>query len=134
VQKGSKFFPHSSFSVLDLTRRTTNNEERRAKNEEQTACWAFYDSRHALVRISEADYRYSEHRNRMSNLDRLLVVQNLPPCHSAFVGKDVLPGYFPLIQNFQSYFVVDRHIWYEDRLKSANDNWFIGLFSLKDKS
>ena len=70
--------------------------------------------------------------NRMHNPDRLLVVQNFPPLHNAFIGKDVLPDPLALVEHFSSHFVVDRHMWYEDRMKAANDNWFIGLFSLKD--
>ena len=39
-------FPHSSFSVLDLTQRTTNNEQRTTK-----ISATFHDSVHALVCI-----------------------------------------------------------------------------------
>ena len=72
--------------------------------------------------------------NRMCYQDSLLVVQNFPPLHNAFVGKDVLPDHYSLIGRFSSHFQVDRHIWYENRMKATNDNWFIGLFSLKGKS
>ena len=72
--------------------------------------------------------------NRMCYPDRLLVVQNFPPLHNAFIGKDVLPDHFALLRHFSSYFDVDRHIWYEDRTKVANDNWFIGLFSIKEQN
>jgi len=63
--------------------------------------------------------------NRMRYPDRLLVVQNFPPLHNAFVGKDVLPDHFALIRHFLSHFAIDKHIWYENRMKAANNNWFI---------
>lgn len=69
--------------------------------------------------------------NRMKFSDRLLVAQNFSPFNNSFVGKDVLTDHFALIKHFSSLFVVNRHIWYEDRQKISNDNWFIGLFSLK---
>lgn len=73
-------------------------------------------------------------RNRMAGSDRLLVVQNFPPLQNSFIGKDVLPNHIALIDHFSRHFAIDRHIWYEDRLRAANDNWFIGMFSLKDPS
>ena len=44
--------------------------------------------------------------NRMRNPDRLLVVQNVPPLHNAFIGKDVLPHHFAFLEHFSSQFVV----------------------------
>jgi len=67
----------------------------------------------------------------MSAGDRLLVVQNFPPLESGFIGKDTMPDHRSLIAHFSSSFQLERHIWYEDRLRSANDNWFIGLFKIK---
>lgn len=72
-------------------------------------------------------------RDLMGDEDQLLVVQNFPPLDSAFIGKDVIPDHQSLINHFSPAFLLTRHIWYEDTLKSANDNWFIGLFSSKDR-
>lgn len=68
-------------------------------------------------------------RSLMSADDQLLVVQNFPPLERAFVGKDVIPDHSALIQYFSTCFLPVRHLWYQDTLKTANDNWFIGLFS-----
>ena len=70
-------------------------------------------------------------RRRMSSDDTLLVVQNFPPLDRPFVGKDVIPNHHALITHFTSAFVLLRHLWYEDAFKAANDNWFIGLFSVR---
>ena len=67
----------------------------------------------------------------MSGGDQLLVVQNFPPLDSSFIGKDVIPNHHALIEHFSGLFVLVRHLWYEDTLKVANDNWFIGCFSLR---
>ena len=69
-------------------------------------------------------------RGLMNDGDKLLVVQNFPPLSGSFIGKDVIPNHHALIKHFSSAFLPVRHIWYEDTLKSANDNWFIGLFSI----
>jgi hypothetical protein len=61
--------------------------------------------------------------------ESLLVVQNFPPLDKPFVGKDVIPDHRAIIEHFSSCFELKRHIWYEDRLRVANDNWFIGLFT-----
>jgi hypothetical protein len=71
-------------------------------------------------------------RQRMTGSDLLLVVQNFPPLAGAFIGKEVIPNHGALINHFSSDFVLVRHVWYEDLLKATNDNWFIGLFSVKD--
>lgn len=61
--------------------------------------------------------------------DSLLVVQNFPPLYGAFIGKDFIPNSQALIRYFARSFVLVRHLWYEDILKAANDNWFVGLSS-----
>lgn len=66
----------------------------------------------------------------MSDGDKLLVVQNFPPLAGPFIGQDVIPNHHALIEHFAAAFLPVRHIWYEDTLKAANDNWFIGLFSI----
>ena len=137
--KAASLFPHASFSVLDLTQRTTNKEQRTTNNEQRTTnneqptrlfmiratMWYVFPK---LTTVIENIH------NRMRYSDRLLVVQNFPPLHTSFIGKDVIPDHFALLEYFSSYFVVDRHIWFEDLMRVANDNWFIGLFSLKDKN
>jgi len=72
-------------------------------------------------------------RKMMVNGDRLIVVQNFPPLDKDFIGKAVLPNHKALIDHLSHRFVLDRHIWYEDRFALVNDNWFIGLFSLKQR-
>lgn len=71
-------------------------------------------------------------RNRMVGNDRLLVVQNFPQLQNSFIGKDVLTNHLGLIDHFSQHFAVDRHIWYEDRLRAAYDNWFIGLLTIRN--
>jgi hypothetical protein len=67
----------------------------------------------------------------MSADDKLLVVQNFPPLDGPFIGKDVIPDHSRLIRQFAGSFFPVRHLWYEDTLKVANDNWSIGVFSLR---
>ena len=69
--------------------------------------------------------------SRMNSSDTLIVVQNFPPLSKQFIGKDVIPDHAALILHFSSHFNLNRHIWYEDTYKCANDNWFIGLFTPK---
>jgi hypothetical protein len=130
----ASLFPHSNFSVLDLTdERRTTNDERRTTNDELTSrlfmirgtLWYVFPKLATVI---------GNFANRMRSSDRLLVVQNFPPLHKAFIGKDVIPDHFALLGHFSPHFAVDRHIWYEDRMKAANDNWFIGLFSLKENN
>ena len=64
--------------------------------------------------------------------DFLLVVQNFPPVESNFFGKNIMPDYHSLIDHFSNEFNLERHIWYTDYSKNTNDNWFIGLFTLKE--
>jgi SAM-dependent methyltransferase len=68
-------------------------------------------------------------RNLMADCDQLLVVQNFPPLDQPFIGKEVLPNHHALLEHFSRRFRPVRHVWYQDTLKTANDNWFIGLFS-----
>jgi SAM-dependent methyltransferase len=69
--------------------------------------------------------------NRMTGSDHLLVVQNFPPPHTTFVGKEVIPDPAALVRHFSSHFRPVRTVWYEDTIKAANDNWFIGYFTLR---
>ncbi len=60
-EKAASLFPHSRFSVLDLTQATTNNEQRTTNNEQRTTNAAFHDSGYAVVCISEACHRHREY-------------------------------------------------------------------------
>jgi hypothetical protein len=59
----------------------------------------------------------------------LLVDQNFPPLDSNFIGKQVIPDERALIGHFSRRFRLVRSVWYRDTVATANDNWFIGLFS-----
>ena len=59
------------------------------------------------------------------------MVQNFPALDKPFIGKDVLPNHQSIIEHLSVAFTLVRHLWYEDALKEANDNWFIGLFSVR---
>jgi hypothetical protein len=108
-----------------MERRTTNNEQAARLFIIRGKLWYVFPK---LATVIE------NIANRMRYHDRLLIVQNFPPLHNVFIGEDVLPDHFALLRQFSSYFEVDRHIWYEDRMKAANGNWFIGLFSLKEQN
>jgi SAM-dependent methyltransferase len=126
-------FSHSTFSVLDLTdtERIANSEQRTANSEKQSA--RLFMIRATLWYVFPKLAIVIENiRNRMAGSDRLLVVQNFPPLQNSFIGKDVLPNHLALIDHFSRHFDIYRSIWYEDRLRAANDNWFIGIFSPKD--
>jgi hypothetical protein len=130
-KNAAKTFPNSKFSVLDLTEQSTNNYSPTQSGEPQLArlfmirgtLWYVYPKLATVI---------DNIRNMMASSDRLLVVQNFPPLDGQFIGKDVIPNHSALIDHFTRSFVLDRHIWYENRLASSNDNWFIGVFSVKD--
>jgi hypothetical protein len=130
-QNAAKIFPKSRFSVLDLTEQTTNNHPPTQSGEPQLTrlfmirgtLWLVYPKLATVI---------DNIRKMMTSNDRLLVVQNFPPLESQFIGKDVIPNHSALIDHFSRRFVLDRHIWYEDRFATINDNWFIGVFSVKD--
>jgi SAM-dependent methyltransferase len=123
-------FPLSEFAVLDLT---ADSKEQIAKSRQQRA-----DSRLFMIR-GTLWYVFPKLTNVIGNIfhlmetgDYLLVVQNFPPLHKSFIGKDVIPNHTALIKHFSSRFSLERYIWHEDTLKEANDNWFIGLFSVEE--
>jgi SAM-dependent methyltransferase len=127
--KARSLFPRSNFSVLDLTDQPESSRRETLIQEDTkrlfmirgTLWYVFPKLANVIENIA----------NRMLAGDQLLVSQNFPPLHNSFIGKDVLPDHFALIKHFSSHFHASRHLWYENRLTSANDNWFIGLFSLK---
>lgn len=125
-------FPHRTFTVLDPTEQTGNNNQRTTDNGQQPArlfmirgtLWYVFPKLATVI---------DNIRNRMACGDRLLVVQNFPPLQNSFIGKDVIPNHLALIEHFSRHLAVDRYVWYEDTMKAANDNWFIGMFSLKER-
>ncbi|WP_162653336.1 class I SAM-dependent methyltransferase [Lentilitoribacter sp. Alg239-R112] len=70
----------------------------------------------------------------MKSNDLLLIVQNFPPLSNNFIGKEVIPNHLAIVDNFEPFFHLVRHMWYENTQKSANDNWFIGLFQKGKKN
>jgi hypothetical protein len=42
-----------------------------------------------------------------------------------------MPDHHALVRHFSGGFDLRRHVWFEDRLRVSNDNWFMGLFSPK---
>jgi SAM-dependent methyltransferase len=125
--KAKQKFPDFQFMKLDLTAPTSRKPQaaslkRRLFVIRGTLWYVFSKLDHVLKAI----------RDLMSDGDTLLVVQNFPPLASSFVGKDVLPNHHALIAHFAHAFLPVRHIWYEDSLKSGNDNWFIGLFKTRN--
>ena len=128
-QKAAEIFPESKFSVLDLTKQTINcYMSTQAGSERQSTrlftirgtLWYVYPHLATVV---------DNIRNMMTSEDKLLVVQNFPPLTSAFVGKEVMPDHFSLVEHFSSGFSLDRYVWYEKTCGTSNDNWFIGIFS-----
>lgn len=122
-------FPRFTFRPVDLTKvPTTSGNEHAGENARR-----LFAIRGTLWYVFPHLGTVVDHlRSFMAGGDRLLVVQNFPPLNTSFIGKDVLPNHHALIEHFSSHFSLVRHIWYEDTIKSTNDNWFIGLFSLRE--
>lgn len=118
-------FPLFSFEPLDLTLNSAVTMQIKSNRLFMIRGTLWYV-------IPKLEVAISNIRASMHLTDKLLVVQNFPPLHSAFIGKDVLPDHISLIEWFSSYFVLERHVWYENSSNLANDNWFIGFFSTKD--
>jgi hypothetical protein len=72
--------------------------------------------------FSKLDVVIKAIRDLMGHGDKLLVVQNFPPLTSSLIGKAVLPNHQAVIAHFAQTFLPVRNIWYDDSLKSANDN------------
>ncbi len=120
-----KNFPSYHFSNLDLT---VNSKEQSSLELDRLfmlrgTLWYVYP---------KIDFVVSNIRNSMQGSDRLLIVQNFPPLNTNFIGKEVLPNHCALIEYFSECFVLERYVWYETQSKTANDNWCIGIFSIKD--
>lgn len=128
--KAKNIWPDFNFSQFDLTaleskKPDTGYTDPNAKRLfiVRATLWYVFPKLDAVINVI---------RGLMGSEDRLLIVQNFPPLTNPFVGKDVIPNHHALVSHFSSAFLLIRHIWYEDVKKSANDNWFIGLFSTKD--
>ena len=139
-EHAQKAFSYSTFSVLDLTELTAQSEQQTTKNEDRATNSEKQPAKLFMIRgtlwyvFPKLAIVIDNIRNKMAGSDRLLVVQNFPPLENSFIGKDVLPNHIALMDHFSQHFVIDRHIWYEDRMRAANDNWFIGVLSLKDQN
>lgn len=128
-EKAMHQFPNFNFQVLDLMN-LVNCDVMELKNRGERklfvirgTLWYVFPSLNQVIKNI---------RKFMCEGDLLLVVQNFPPLDKPFIGKDVIPSHRALIEHFSEFFSLVRHIWYEDTLKLANDNWFIGLFSIRD--
>jgi hypothetical protein len=130
-KKAAEGFPGCTFSVLDLTAELGENNHSLIGAVEPPSDRLFMIRGTLWYVFPKLTTVIGNIRGMMTSRDKLLVVQNFPPLESQFVGKDVIPNYFALVNHFSQCFVLDRHIWYEDRFGAANDNWFIGIFSLK---
>ncbi|RDH77711.1 methyltransferase domain-containing protein [Mycolicibacterium moriokaense] len=131
-KKAGEFFPNSSFKVLNLIEKSAN-ESSQARDNELSAARLFMIRGtlwHVYPKLADVIHNI---KSSMVSGDRLLVVQNFPPLSKEFIGKEVIPNHLALIDHFSQHFVLDRHIWYEDRFALVNDNWFIGIFSLKQQ-
>lgn len=124
--QASALFPAFAFRTLDLTQESfaapvepTAPSARRLFAIRGTLWYVFPQMAKVVALI----------RSMMSEGEALLVVQNFPPLERPFIGKDVIPDHHALIEHFSARFDLARHIWYQDVAKTANDNWFIGLFS-----
>ena len=124
-KKAGCLFPAAEFAVIDLMA----NPLPASQPVSQSASHRLFAIRGTLW------YVFPEFANVVTNLrskmrrgELLLVVQNFPPFETDFVGKDVMPDPQALIRWFSADFDSIRTLWYEDRMKSANDNWFIGFF------
>jgi SAM-dependent methyltransferase len=119
-KKAGELFPQSRFSVLDITRDalTAQGQARRLVSLRATL-WYVFPHMEAVTRNLRAS---------VGPNDILLISQNFPPLDKAFVGKEVIPDHLALVRHFGSFRCL-RHCWYDDSLKTTNDNWFVGLFS-----
>ncbi len=129
--KARQAWPDFKFSQFDLTSPTALKQDAATRTTETKRLFIIRGTLWYV--FPKLDTVIGAIRGLMDDGDRLLVVQNFPPLGSTFIGKEVIPDHLSLINHFSSAFLLTRHLWYEDTLKSANDNWFIGLFSVKDR-
>lgn len=126
--KASLAFPELKFETLDLT---SDAAERLPSADGGAVARRLFVIRATLWYVFPKIARVVQLiRSCMSTGDRLLVVQNFPPLDRPFVGKEVIPNHRALMDHFVAAFVCVRHLWYEETVKNANDNWFIGVFGV----
>ncbi|MGD9622973.1 MAG: trans-aconitate 2-methyltransferase [Mycolicibacterium sp.] len=128
-KRAAESFPGNHFSVLDLTKEITDsNAHIRTARQLPSRLFMIRGTLwYVFPALAEV---ISNIARLMTGSDKLLVVQNFPPLDSQFIGKEAIPNQLALIEHFSCRFVLDSHIWYEKRLGSSNDNWFIGIFRL----
>jgi hypothetical protein len=132
-QKAACEFPNFKFFPLDLTSPLSSTRTSMSLPERLPGARRLFMIRGTLWYVfPKLDIIIQNISSLMQGDDLLLVVQNFPPLASSFIGKDVMPDHQSLLSHFSSNMSIIRHIWYEETLKATNDNWFIGLFSLKE--
>jgi SAM-dependent methyltransferase len=132
-EKASREFPIFQFLPLDLTNLCPSTLTHISSSEALPEARRLFMIRGTLWYVfPKLGIVIENIVSMMRGDDRLLVVQNFPPLASFFIGKDVIPNHKILISHFSSNMSILRHIWYEDSSKSTNDNWFVGVFCLKD--
>lgn len=130
-EKASAQFPEATFSVLDLTEESASATRQALDGDPELA--RLFMIRGTLWYVFPHMATVVENiKSLMTPADRLLVVQNFPPLDTQFIGKDVIPDHHALVDHFSACFTLDRHLWYESRFGTANDNWFVGVFSPND--
>ena len=129
-QKARLSYPEFDFQTIDMTiasEQTSLSANSRAENRRlfviRGTLWYVFPKLSNVIKTI---------RSKMRQGDKLLVVQNFPPLDKPFIGKDVIPNHHALIEHFSGSFALMRSLWYEDAIKAANDNWFIGLFFLRE--
>lgn len=65
--------------------------------------------------------------------DLVFVAQNFPPLDTEFIGKSEIPNPVFLKDLFSRYFDPIKTLYLEDHINQSNDNWFLGLFTAKDR-
>lgn len=125
-EQAAALFPSFAFRALDLTQQPLEAPVRPATQRARRlfairgTLWYVFPKMPQVVALI---------RSLMSEGESLLVVQNFPPLERPFIGKEVIPDHHALVGHFSDRFSLVRHLWYQDVAKTANDNWFIGLFS-----
>ncbi len=131
-QMAANTFPESKFAVLNLAEPRGEGAPTTNSQDWDPSLRRLFMIRGTLWYVcAELATVVDNIRAMMTVTDKLLVVQNFPPLETEFIGKEAIPNHKALVDHFSHRFVLDRHIWYEDRFGTTNDNWFIGLFSSK---
>jgi len=125
-EKAGAIFPAMEFRHIDLMDAgSSTSQDKRKGNEKRLFCirgtlW------YVFPKIEETVLNAS---NKTEEGDIFLVSQNFPPLGSNYVGKDTIPDPEAIIRLFGKYFEPLKSVFYEERLSSGNDNWFIAVFA-----